>query len=272
MQLKGRTIAVATPMYNNYCVGDYVESLLGLQNHLWGNGADMVYIRHSAISDIAMARNLAVGQFLQTGCTDLLFIDADMGFEPGDVIRMLALERDVVGAICPSKAFDWPRMIEIAGRRPEIAPEQLELSATRFGTFKTLYGTANIPLDEPFEVAGIGTGIMSIRRNVFERMEQAYPDRKISIARNPRLAPSFAPGTQSIGAPFATSFVDEEAIGEDMTFCANWRAIGGKVWACPWFTVRHVGNYAFKSNLRSIADAGASISWFSEARPAGERE
>ena len=35
--------------------------------------------------------------------------------------------------------------------------------------------------------------------------------------------------------------------------CQYWRAIGGKVWLCPWMELGHIGTYEFKGNLPAIA-------------------
>ena len=259
--LAGRRIMVATPMHNNACVGDYVESVVALQNHLWGNGADMHLLRLASISDVAMARNLCAGLFLQSDCTDLLFVDAYMGFEAADVVRMLGLGVDVAGAICPTKGFDWGRIAAVAAAKPGIEARLLELCAPRFGTFKALPG-APLLVDQAFEVAGIGAAIMAIRRSVFGRLRQAFPERRIAVARNRKLNAMFPPGLEAIGAPFHASIQDEETVGEDINFCLDWRSIGGAVWGCPWFTVRHVGNYAFTSSLAAIRDAGGTIEVF----------
>ena len=269
MTLEGRRIALATPMYNNMCVGDYVESVIGLQAALWAEGATMGLIRLGATSDVAMARNLSAALFLQTDCTDLLFVDADMGFDPLDLIRMLRCGRDVIGAICPGKGFDWKRLTAMAARNPAIAPAQLEASAPRFGTFRVLAKDAcgGIPLDREFPVAGIGSAIMAIKRSVFGALREAFPKRRIAIAGNHKLAPLFAPGTPDMGTPFEHRFAGGEAMGEDMAFCADWRSLGGEVFACPWFTVRHVGNYAFTSNLRAIAAGGGVIEISAESPP-----
>ena len=48
-----------------------------------------------------------MSQFLQTAATHLLFIDADIRFEPEQVYRMLCFDCEFVGGIYPLKVIDW---------------------------------------------------------------------------------------------------------------------------------------------------------------------
>ena len=269
MTLQGRHISVATPMYNNMCIGDFVTSLIRLQGRLHEVGARMSFL-HCNGTDIALARNIAAGAFMQSEATDLLFVDADMGFDADEVIAMLETGHDVVGAVCPNKFFDWNRVKAIAAANPDIDPGRLERASPAYGTLRLVSGegSGKLALNAPFEVAGIGTGIMAIKRDVFAKLYDAFPDQRISMAANPTYISMFAPGTKDIGAPFRFRVDNGEIIGEDIGFCADWRSIGGKVWACPWLTIRHTGNYSFTGSLRAIAESGGTVHLFSEAPPA----
>jgi hypothetical protein len=206
---------------------------------------------------------------MQTDATDLLYVDADMGFEAGELIRMLETGHDVIGAVCPTKSFDWRRIAAIAAANPGVDPARLERAAPDYGTLRLVAGSGSgtIGLNAPFEVAGIGTGIMAIKREVFAKLDAAFPDRRITMAANPGIAASFAPGTTHIGGPFSFRVEKGEVIGEDIGFCNDWRSIGGKVFACPWLTVQHVGNYSFTGSLRAIAESGGTVKLFSEPGP-----
>ena len=45
--------------------------------------------------------------------THLMFIDADIGFEPEAVARLLAFDQDVVAGMYPIKVVDWARMASV---------------------------------------------------------------------------------------------------------------------------------------------------------------
>ena len=57
---------------------------------------------------ISRARSMLVAAFLDdASSTHLLFVDADISFEPQQVERMLRLDKDFTGALYPLKSIDW---------------------------------------------------------------------------------------------------------------------------------------------------------------------
>ena len=100
-------------------------------------------------------------------------------------------------------------------------------------------------LDQPVEVGAIGTGIMLIKREAFERV---------------RAAPGHQTITQGADAGedifFDTEVANGLYVSEDITFCRHFRAAGGRVWGAPWFRVGHIGNHEFMGDL---AAANATI-------------
>lgn len=73
------------------------------------------------------------------------------------------------------------------------------------------------------EVNGLPGGFMSVSRNVFEKMRAAHPERKYS----------------TWGKDYHGFFCMPYGGGEDYRFCADWRALGGKVWLDPELTLTH---------------------------------
>ena len=60
---------------------------------------------------ITRARASLLSQFLDDpGATHLLFIDADIGFEPEQVFRLLECGAEMCAAVYPIKRIDWQRM------------------------------------------------------------------------------------------------------------------------------------------------------------------
>jgi GT2 family glycosyltransferase len=112
---------------------------------------------------------------------------------------------------------------------PNISLEQLALAGQRWTMrFEQAEGEFDIELDNPVPVLELGTGCMVIRREVFQKLH----------------------------APFFDAKHDEgwEFIGEDVRFCREWRALGGKVWLAPWVRSTHVGTYAFPGDIRAISE------------------
>ncbi len=104
----------------------------------------------------------------------MLFIDSDIHFDPKDVIALLALDKDVIGGPYPKKAIKWRSVKKAMERNPQIEAQSLE-KVTGDYVFNPVRGTEKFSVSEPLEVLEIGTGFMMIKREVFPKFEEAYP-------------------------------------------------------------------------------------------------
>ena len=59
---------------------------------------------------ITRARNTLVQLFMDGDYTHLLFIDADLAFNPESVLRMVDFNKDVVTGVYPRKTIDWTKV------------------------------------------------------------------------------------------------------------------------------------------------------------------
>jgi hypothetical protein len=248
------SLLVASPVYNDQCYGSYTNSLLMLQAELYKRNIGFEYAWTKSSSLITIARNLLTAWFLnKTNCTHLLFIDSDMVFRSADVLAMIDQDKDIIAAICPRKEINWPNVAAAARQDIELPARDLSKLVGSYGTFRLLNPDEPVVLDKPVEVTGIGTGIMLIKRRVFEVMAEAYPD---AVTRSHDA--TF--GGQQIHTFFDLGRDDQgNMLSEDIAFCKRWRDIGGKVYGAPWFEVGHIGSYEFRGSLAEIASMGGSI-------------
>jgi len=181
--LQKRKLMVATPMYGGQCAGIYTKSISDLQKlcDMWGVEVNMFFLFNESL--ITRARNYCVDEFMRSDCTHLMFIDSDIGFNPNDVLTLLALqdaepgndEYDVICGPYPKKCISWEKIKAAVDQGfGDKDPNQLEKYVGDY-VFNPASGGGSIALDEPVEVLEAGTGFMMIRRNTFEKFAEAYP-------------------------------------------------------------------------------------------------
>lgn len=256
--LKKNKIFIATPMYGGQANGMYVKSILDLQGLLTYYGIESRFSFLFNESLITRARNYLVDEFLRNEqFTHLLFIDSDIGFDPQDVLAMIALDKDIIGGPYPKKSINWRNVYEGAknavknDKKGEFNAAELE-QLTGDYVFNPVPGTKQFKVNEPLEVMEIGTGFMLIKREVFSKFKEEYPHLRYKPDHQGQ--PNFD-GSRYIHAYFDT-VIDPNSdryLSEDYMFCQYWRAIGGSVWLCPWMKTQHVGTYTFAGNMEKIA-------------------
>ena len=266
-ELRKNKLFCATPMYGGMAHGMYIKSCLDLQALCGQYGIEVRFSFIFNESLITRARNYLVDEFLRAeGFTHLLFIDADIHFDPKDVIACLALDKDVIGGPYPKKSIKWGSVKEAVKRHPDIEISELEKLAGDF-VFNPAPGTEKFSVAEPIEVLEIGTGFMMVKRHVFDRFREAYPEFSY---RPDHVGQANFDGTRYIHAYFDTVIdrkrtiivdgVEKEVGGsdrylsEDYMFCQWWRRLGGQIWLCPWMRTHHVGTYAFTGDMPAIAN------------------
>jgi hypothetical protein len=256
--LKKCSLFVATPMYGGMNHGMYMKACLDLQTLMARYDVPVKFSFLFNESLITRARNYLVDEFLRSDCTHMLFIDSDIHFNPQDVIALLALDKEVSGGPYPKKAVNWGNVAAAIKKNPDIEPRELENLVGDY-VFNVVHGTKHFSVTEPLEVMEIGTGFMMIKRDVFQKMNEAYPLIKY---RPDHVGQANFDGSRYIHAYFDTVIDTKDSItgggserylSEDYMFCQMWRKIGGQIWLCPWMKTQHIGSYAFTGNMPAIA-------------------
>lgn len=240
-QAPGVKLFIGTPMYGGMCYGPFAISCINLLNGLnqAGIGVRFCFLYDDAL--VPRARNNIVHQFLQTDCTHLLFIDGDIEFQPEHVLSVLRQDADVLGGPYAKKHVNWHKISEIVRQIPDIPPEDLKRLASDY-VFHSK--NAITRLDEMVEVEEAGTGFLLIRREVFLKMIQAYPQLQYRDADTNEYRYCFFPTPiDSLGS--LTGGGTDRYLSEDYAFCSLWKKIGGKVMMAPWVVLNHIGNYSY---------------------------
>lgn len=184
--LRKRKLFVATPMYGGQCNGMYTRSLCDLTAMCVKYGIEVRSYFLFNESLITRARNYCVDEFLRSDAEHLLFIDSDIGFNPQDVIAMMALQApespyDVIAGPYPKKCITWEKIKAAVDKgAADQNPNVLEDFVGDFVFNPAIEDdrpeSRVIKLDEPASVLETGTGFMMIRRSTFVKYLEAYPE------------------------------------------------------------------------------------------------
>ena len=214
--LRTTRVHIAMPCYGGMLTESTFMSFIKWANAARQLGIDWTLETMTNESLISRARNTLTAKFLaNTDATHLMFIDADIGWEPWHLMVLLCRDVDVIGGLYPMKSIPVKWCVN-GFEGAEEGPEGLQ------------------------EVTKTGTGFLLMKRHVFEKLNSH---------------PAVKPFNNDIGLPpelnvhmktyFDTAVREGRYYSEDWTFCENWRDIGGRVWVDKRVLLRHTGTYVF---------------------------
>jgi hypothetical protein len=233
-------IIVATPCYGGQVFAVWAESLLRLQQACRSRGIGLGWLLHGSDALITRARAELVARFFeQPQATHLLFVDADIGFAPEQVFRLLDFDAPVTAAAYPLKQVDWRRV----RRAIDLDSDRAAATAYRY-----VYGVADqtqVETRNGFIKANFaGTGFLMIERGALKRLVAAHPELQY--------AGIHTPDDPLKGTPYRFALfdclIDPETgvyLSEDFAFCRRWAALGGEIWIDLKSRLTHVGAVPF---------------------------
>ena len=231
-----KSVFVATPCYGCLCCNGYLASMVGLRQLLAQHKIPSHVELMGNESLIQRARNLLVAKFLRTDCTHLLFVDADIVFNPQSVLDMLEFDKDIVCGIYCKKSIDWKNVYTSSPLNPNEPLHQrgLDFNLNLMPSLDVVDGRWCRVLDS-------ATGMMLISRNVVERMYSAF--QSLDVVND-------IPGSdvKQYCAIFDCMIdpCSRRALSEDYSFCRRWQMLGGEVWADLASPLAHVGSWVFR--------------------------
>jgi hypothetical protein len=235
-------LVVATPCFGGQISVLYAASLFKLQTLLRAyRDINLKMIFKDGDALITRARASLLSQFLDDpSATHLLFIDADIGFEPDQVVRLIECGADMCAAVYPIKRIDWQRMKNaLSGAQPNPA-------ASLQYALEVEDPNAVIANSGFIKVRYAGTGFLMIRRAALERMCAHYP--QLRYKRDHSI--DAAAESDNRFALFECAIADDGTyLSEDFAFCKRWTDMGGEIWADLNSRLHHIGPMTFCGDL-----------------------
>jgi hypothetical protein len=238
-------LVVATPCFGGQISVRYASSLFKLQTLTRGyRNFNLKILFKDGDALITRARASLMSQFLDDpDATHLLFIDADIGFEPEQVLRLIQCGADMSAAVYPIKRIDWDRVKStVEAGRSDAASASLRY------VFEVDDANAVVARAGFIKVRYAGTGFLMIRRQALLRLCAHYPQLRY------RRDHSFDAATASNNrfALFECMISDDGTyLSEDFAFCKRWTDLGGEIWADLASKLDHIGPMTFHGDLAS---------------------
>jgi Predicted O-methyltransferase len=207
----GQKVLLATTAYDSPDAS-YTFSIARSREALSAAGIQSGYFLLQGNCHVDDARNAVVRDFLESDCTELVFLDADVSWEPDALVTLCKIDKDLVGGVYPYRRESEEETMPIR-HLPEIKVE-----------------------GDLIEVEGLPTGFMKIKRHVIETMAATA---KHFLKDDGKPHPVL----------FERDYFGGGRRGGDIRFCMVWREMGGKVYAAPELRLGHCGKMVLKDSL-----------------------
>tara|TARA_B100000085_G_scaffold52959_1_gene46309 strand:+ start:540 stop:1475 length:936 start_codon:yes stop_codon:yes gene_type:complete len=255
--LRQKHIFIATPCYGGQLGEPYFRSMMRLA--ILCNKYNLKYTVSTLANEslVTRGRNTLTSFFMENkDATHLFFIDADIEFNPEDVLRMVAYDKPVVVGAYPKKAINWNSIIGAARADDSETAETIEGHSSNyvvnFDFVKDDKGenTSQVQIEDNLvKLKDAGTGFMCIEKSVIQQMFDKHPEYK--YVNDINVDQKFEPFMYAL---FDT-MIDPESrryLSEDYMFCRTWQNMGGTVYLDPRTALNHVGHYTFRGNIRKL--------------------
>jgi hypothetical protein len=227
--LSGVSICIATPSHDGKYEGRFMSALHRTVLEIQRLGGKGDFFQFCYCADVSLARAKVFGHFYRSKHTHLMMIDADMGWMPEDVVRMVLLDREFIAAAGPKKQYPLKFAANFTDDKGNPIPVIEEV------------GTGIASVNE------IGLAFALIKRSLADKMVAAYPELQFD-----------GDGKDVEYALFDPFIINRRKLGEDFAFCRRWQKIGGKIDLLPSVRLSHTGAHTWAG---ALADAFEGPGW-----------
>jgi len=242
MTLRQYRILATLPCYGGQTFDRFLSSWTKLLGWADQKGIDMTLQVISNESLLPRARNMGISKLMMYSdyFTHILFLDADMGYTPYRLQRLLDANQDFVGCPGPTKWIHWDRAIDAVIHGRDLSHACLRYAVNLFEKrdIKSINGFA--------EVKDFGCCFCLVRTEVIKKLVELFPDTKCDHM----VWANGAPLNEPTWAVFDT-YVDDEGryLECDHAFMARCRKAGYTIYADLTSDLSHSGLYHFDGDM-----------------------
>lgn len=210
----GIRVMLATPAYSGLSAA-YTYALFASQQTLIDEDINCDFEIMAENCHVDDSRNVLVRDFLETDCEYLVFLDADLRWNPSELVELIKHDQDIVAGIYPLK-------------------EANESYPIRFNDGEI------VSVDGLIEVEAVPTGFLKMSRKVLQELADDAPGFYGKADTDKRM---------KVPLIFERTMEDGVRWGGDYTFCLKARDKGYKIYIDPEFTFEHSGEWFFTGCL-----------------------
>lgn len=220
-------ILIGTPAYDQRVTTIYLQSVFRL---MMEPRSHQFNLRTTTTTLIEVARNFLASLVWQNkDYSHLLMIDADMGFEPSLIEKMIKVDQPVVTALYPTRQLD-----PVTGKQNfTIDPDAIDLKTRRNGFVRTKYSAG---------------GMLLVKRSALLTLAEQCPE-MVTDSHGPYKTLGLLSG-KVLQCFSSVRNQNNVFVGEDVAFSARWtQRCKGEIWACIDEEISHVGHAKFKARF-----------------------
>jgi len=210
-------IFIAVPSFDKKIFANCHQSLMNALQVLLAKEIPFEFCYEVGLPYISMARNNLARKFMESDCTAMVFIDADVGFAPGAFYDLIMSEEDLIGGAYPKKQDAEEYAVRLKKGDDENA----------------------ILVNGVLQAEGLATGFMKISRSALEQLQTAHPELVYADGISGKKTYNF----------FGEYIKDGRMYYDDFGFCHLWEQLGGTMWVLPNITFTHTGSRNYEGNL-----------------------
>lgn len=236
-------VYLATPCYGGLVNLQFMQSVLALQTACRERGVGLTVDLMGGDALITRARSRLAARFLaHPQATHILFCDADIGFAPENLFRLLAADKPLIGGVYPLKFIDWEKA------RAAAKADAPDLPAAALGYVIRFIPTPDSSVEIEggmAKVAYVGTGFLLVARAAMQQLVEAHPELTAKMG-------DMVDGRAEQAVMVFETMIEPETgqyLSEDYAFCRRWRDLGGEIWADTEAPLTHVGAAAYSGSL-----------------------